>query len=131
MRSIRFIVIHCTAGPPNQSTEEIKRYWKNVLGWEQVGYHVIINADGSYERLAPDSQVTNGVKGHNSYSVHICYKGGKSGDTRTDAQKRTLLELVKEMRAKYHKAVIQGHRDFVGVAKSCPQFDAKREYAGI
>jgi N-acetylmuramoyl-L-alanine amidase len=131
MRNIRFLVVHCTAGGKNQSTQEILRYWKNVLGWKSVGYNVLINADGSIERLAEDSQITNGVKGHNSYSLHVCYKGGQKTDDRTEAQKASLEKVLREWKGKYPNAQIQGHRDFAGVAKACPRFDAKKEYAHI
>lgn len=136
MRNIKYIVIHCTAGPQNQSTENIKAYWKNSLGWKNVGYHILVNADGSYERLADDSVVTNGVANFNSNSIHISYKGGvddkgKPKDTRTEAQKKTILTLVRHFRAKYPKAIIQGHKDFPKVTKACPSFDAKKEYKDI
>lgn len=132
-RRISYIVLHCTGANQNQSTEEIKRYWKNTLGWENVGYHVIIDADGTYERLAPDSAVTNGVKGHNAHSIHICYKGGwengKAVDNRTPAQKKTMLTLVKAMKVKYPNTKILGHRDFLVPGKpgwkECPSFDVK------
>jgi N-acetylmuramoyl-L-alanine amidase len=32
---------------------------------------------------------------------------------------------------KYPTAIIQGHRDFSGVNKACPSFDAKKEYASV
>ena len=136
MRNIKYIVIHCTAGSQTQTTESIKNYWKNVLKWKSVGYHFLVNADGSYERLASDETVTNGVAGYNSNSIHISYKGGvdskgKGLDTRTEAQKKTLLTLIRTMKSKYPNAIVQGHRDFPKVAKECPSFDAKNEYKGI
>ena len=42
-----------------------------------------------------------------------------------------LIKLLNELRAKYPKAIIQGHRDFPGVNKACPSFDAKSEYKDI
>lgn len=140
MREIKYIVIHCTAGSQNQSTESIKRYWKNNLGWKNVGYHILVNADGSYERLANDDQITNGVAGYNSNSIHISYKGGvdskgKSVDNRTEAQKKTLLTLVRTFKSRYPNAIVQGHRDFLEKGKigwkDCPCFNAKKEYISI
>lgn len=136
MRDIKYIVIHCTAGSQTQTTDSIKNYWKNVLKWKNVGYHFLINADGSYERLASDETVTNGVGGYNSNSIHISYKGGvdakgKSVDNRTEAQKKTLLTLIRTMKSRYPNAIVQGHRDFPKVAKDCPCFDAKKEYSNI
>lgn len=148
MRTIKYIVIHCTAGPQDQSTESIKNYWKNSLGWKNVGYHILVSKDGTYERLAPDETITNGVAGFNSNSIHISYKGGVDSkgnalDNRTEAQKKTLLTLVKTFKTKYPNAKVQGHRDFSPdknkngkidpweYIKMCPSFDAIAEYKNI
>lgn len=39
MRFIKRIVLHCTSGWGNQSTQSIKDYWRKTLGWKTVGYH--------------------------------------------------------------------------------------------
>lgn len=129
-RKITRIILHCTAGWADQSTDSIKAYWRSI-GWKNVGYHYIINADGSVEQLADESVVTNGVAGYNSNAIHICYKGGiekKNGklvakDTRTPAQKATQERLVREMKAKYPTATIHGHNEFS--SKACPSFNVQ------
>lgn len=144
MREIKFIVIHCSAGSAQQKTSDIIAYWKQKLGWKTVGYHKIVNADGTFETLADDSAITNGVSGYNSKSIHICYKGGWNGtDTRTDAQKQTLLKLIKEYKNKYPKAILLGHRDLSPDlngdgkitpnewVKLCPCFSVRNEYYDI
>lgn len=124
MREIKYIVIHCTGAIGNQSTDSIKKYWRDVKAWKSVGYHYLISMDGSYEQLSPIESPTNGVKGYNATSIHICYKGGSGGiDSRTEQQKETLEMLVNQMKAKFPKAEIKGHRDFPDVQKSCPSFD--------
>ena len=130
MRKIDFIAIHCTAGQQNQTTKSILDYWKNVLKWKSVGYHYLINADGSVEQLAKEHEITNGVAGFNSVSIHISYKGGidmlgNPMDTRTEAQKKSMQNLLIDLRKRYPKAIIQGHRDF-GAKKACPSFDVKK-----
>jgi N-acetylmuramoyl-L-alanine amidase len=82
------------------------------------------------------SLVSNGVKGFNSETINISYIGGvdeknNPKDTRTDAQKATLLRLLKELKTKFPKTIIQGHRDFPNVKKACPSFDAKTEYKNL
>lgn len=136
MRKIKYIVIHTTATPQSAKISSIKEYWKNVLKWKNVGYHIIVKPDGTYERLAEDSQITNGVANFNSYSIHISYIGGidskgKGIDNRTEAQKKTLLTLVKTFKSRYPDAEVLGHRDFPRVAKECPCFDARKEYKPI
>jgi N-acetylmuramoyl-L-alanine amidase len=136
MRDIKYIAVHCTAGPATQTTKAIKDYWKNNLGWKSVGYHYLINADGTIEQLAQESEITNGVAGFNSVIVNISYKGGvdannKPKDTRTPQQKESILKLLKELKKRYPKAIIQGHKDFPNVKKACPSFEVKKEYANI
>jgi N-acetylmuramoyl-L-alanine amidase len=93
---------------------------------ENVGYHYLVSVDGSFEQLLPIEKTSNGVKGFNATSIHICYKGGLGGvDTRTEPQKETLEMLVKQMKAKFPDAEIKGHRDFKNVKKYCPSFEVK------
>lgn len=154
MRKIKGIVIHCTAGFGD--VEAIKRFWKETLGWKQVGYHFFIYEDGKVEQLADIATVTNGVKGYNSDRIHIAYQGGveksnikKAKDTRTPAQKRaieyTIQKVIDELRLFQYVSNldIRGHRDFSidknknGIIESwerikeCPSFDAIPEYKGL
>ena len=136
MRNINYIAIHCTATQPEASITSIQNYWKNNLGWKNPGYHYIIDRLGNVVNLLPIELVSNGVQGYNSQTINISYVGGidKSGkpkDTRTEAQKQSILKILKELRVKFPKAKIQGHRDFPNVKKACPSFDAKKEYSLI
>ena len=136
MRKIDYIVIHCTATQPNTKKESILNYWKNTLKWKSVGYHRLIDANGVINELAKYEEVTNGVKGYNSNSIHFSYIGGvdefnKPKDTRTLKQKESLLYLIKQAKKQFPNAIVQGHRDFKGVVKACPSFDAKIEYENI
>ena len=144
MRDIKFIVLHCTAGSAQQKTQDIITYWQTKLGWKSPGYHKLVSQDGSVETLSPDETPTNGVKGFNHSSIHICYKGGLNGkDTRTSEQKQTLEKLVKEYKKKYPKATVLGHRDLSPDlnkdgkitpnewVKICPCFSAISEYKNL
>lgn len=131
MRSIKYIVVHCTATPQSTTIESIKNYWRNDLGWSNVGYHYMIQADGKIVQIADESLITNGVRNYNKDSIHVCWIGGKLNDNRTKQQREALIRKLSELKAKYPQAIIQGHRDFPGVTKDCPQFDAKNEYKNI
>ncbi|WP_185144351.1 N-acetylmuramoyl-L-alanine amidase [Chryseobacterium sp. KLBC 52] len=136
MRTINYIVIHCTATQPDVKIESIKRYWKENLKWKNPGYHYMIKADGEIVNTLPIGQVSNGVAGWNSQIINISYIGGidKSGnpeDTRTEEQKKSIIKLLRELKSTFPKAKIQGHTDFPNVHKACPSFDAKKEYAGL
>jgi len=135
MRKIDYIVIHCTAGPKNQTVESIRHWWHtHPQGpkWRNPGYHYIILGDGSIAKIADISQITNGVAGFNSNSVHIAYTGGMHQDDRTEAQKAGILDCIYMVISQLgYKPKIQGHRDFPNVKKSCPQFNAIPEYQWI
>ncbi len=141
------IMIHCTATPPKRevSVAELDR-WHKAERFEPyvkpdgtkvyAGYHLLVHIDGSYERIRPDDQRGQHCpqKDMNNRAVAICYVGGvdinnKPCDTRTEAQKKTLLSLVRTMKARYPNAQVIGHRDIA--PKACPSFNAKYEYREI
>jgi N-acetylmuramoyl-L-alanine amidase len=130
MRKIEYIVCHCTATSQDAKVETIINNWKK-LGWKNVGYHYLIEANGKVHKLASHETITNGVKGFNSKSIHVSYIGGKDKDDRTNVQKLAMECILRDLKSLYPNAIIQGHRDFPNVAKSCPRFDAKVEYKGI
>jgi N-acetylmuramoyl-L-alanine amidase len=135
MRTITHIVVHCTATPQTTTVASIQRYWRENLKWKSPGYHFLIEANGTIHNLQPINLPSNGVAGHNANSIHVSYIGGVNGqkavDNRTEAQKTALLTILTDLKKQFPNAIIQGHRDFPKVAKACPSFDAKKEYATL
>ena len=137
MRRIDLILVHCsaTAEGVDVSTDTIRRWHVKGNGWKDIGYHYVVELDGSVHGGRMESVAGAHCAGHNANSIGVCYVGGlaKDGktpkDTRTDAQKRSLLALLRMLKKKYPEAVIRGHRDFA--AKACPCFDATKEYGRI
>ncbi len=135
MRNINKIIIHCADTPEGRDDRaaDIKR-WHLARGFNDIGYHYVIDLDGTIEPGRPIETAGAHCTGHNENSIGICYIGGadkerKPKDTRTDAQKASLLLLLKYLRAKYPEAKIYGHRDFAN--KACPCFDAREEYKDL
>lgn len=132
MRQINLIIIHCSAVRPNQtsSAKEIEA-WHKARGFKRIGYHYVVRRDGTVERGRELSQIGAHTKGHNAFSVGICYEGGLDGagspcDTRTPAQKATLLLLIHDIRQMFPNALVAGHNQFD--AKACPCFDVRKDY---
>lgn len=147
MRKIERIVVHCSAGPATQKAKNIVAGHllpasKGGRGWKHPGYHYIVESDGLCVVTLPESEIANGAKGWNRTSIHICYTGGigkdgKPADTRTAPQTATLKRLVREIRGRYGKIPVKGHRDLSPDRngdgritrdewiKSCPCFDAQ------
>lgn len=130
-KETRFLVVHCSATQPKQDigAAEIER-WHRQRRFLAIGYHYVIRRDGTLEKGRPDDTVGAHVEGHNSASVGICLVGGvdakmKAQDNFTPEQYETLHSLLGDLRVKYPKAEVLGHRDFPQVAKDCPSFDVK------
>lgn len=136
MRKITKIIVHCTATPEGKNyTVDTIRKWHIAKGWSDIGYHYVIYLDGSVHKGRDEKIVGAHCLGQNANSIGVCYVGGVATDgktpkdTRTEAQKQSLIDLLKKLKAKYPKASIFGHRDFA--AKACPSFDAKSEYKSL
>ncbi len=155
-RRITDIVIHCTATREGQAlTVDQIRASHRRQGWSDIGYHYVIGLNGEKWNGRDVDLVGAHVSGHNAHSIGVAYVGGlenkpgvvyaalKAKDTRTEDQKAALLSLLLDLRKLYPSARISGHRDFSpdkngnGLVepyewiKSCPCFDAKKEYSRI
>lgn len=131
IRNIKYIVIHCTATPPNTTIKSMKRFWKEKRGWgDTPGYHYIIKRNGEIVRLLSESKNSNGVYAHNSSCINIAYiggidKDGKPSDNRTSQQQQAMFDKIVELLEKYPGSQAIGHRDFPDAKKACPSFDVK------
>ncbi len=147
MRNIKRIFVHCTAGSQRQTTADLLAEFKRK-GWKNPGYHYVIAADGMVCQLLSEEAVSNGVHGYNATAINVAYMGGidaagKAVDNRTAEQKKSLVRLLTELKGRYPKAEILGHRDISpdrngnGIVdpweriKECPCFDAKKEYKDL
>ena len=137
MRRITEIIIHCTATKEGEEvTVADVTAWHIERGFRTIGYHYLISLTGEVWQGRPLEETGAHAKGHNLYSIGICYVGGldnnskpKPKDTRTPLQKKAMLELIKELKQKYPKATIHGHYEFAN--KACPCFDARNEYGNL
>ena len=136
MRTINKIIIHCTATPEGRTvTVADVDKWHKEKGWNGIGCHYLIGLNGEIWKGRDESIIGAHTEGYNNNSIGIAYVGGmtkdmkSAKDTRTTAQKISLLNLIKQLKIKYPTAKIYGHRDFS--SKACPSFDAKNEYKNI
>ena len=134
-RTINEIIVHCSATVEGKdyTTADIKK-WHLARGFSDIGYHYVIYRDGSIHAGRYINIRGAHCTNHNAHSIGVCYIGGldknnKPKDTRTDAQKKSLLNLLTQLKKLYPKATIHGHNEFSN--KACPCFNAKKEYANI
>ncbi len=131
-----FIVVHCTATKEgvNITAKDVDR-WHKVRGFAKIGYHFLIKLDGTVEIGRELGEVGAHVSGLNSVSVGVCYVGGldrktaEPKDTRTEAQKKSLLVTLMMLKEMFPNAKIVGHNKFAN--KACPCFDAEKEYKNL
>lgn len=136
MRQINLIIIHCSAVKPNQtsSAKQIDQ-WHKAQGWRMIGYHYVVRRDGTIEVGRPEHQIGAHCSGRNASSIGVCYEGGlnaegQPSDTRTDAQKEAIRNLLCDLKTRYPFAQIAGHNNFSKI-KPCPCFDARKEYQSL
>ena len=147
--SVKYIVIHCSAtrSTRDYTAEQLLRDHK-TRGFRTVGYHFYIRRDGSVTQHRKLLEVGAHCRPWNRCSIGICYEGGldkngKAKDTRTDAQKKAMRELVQDICHRHDIIDILGHRDTSpdkngnGIVekcewmKECPCFDVKSEFTSF
>lgn len=148
-RKINLIVLHCSATridkdyPPEQLERDHK-----ARGFESAGYNYYIRKSGEIVPLRPLERIPAHVAGFNKNSIGICYEGGldahgRPADTRTDAQRESIIHLLLNLVCDFPNCRICGHRDLSPDRngdgritpdewmKQCPCFDAEEEYKNI
>lgn len=131
------VILHCSATPEGKDikAKDIRK-WHLGQGWQDIGYHYVIDLDGTVEKGREEDLVGSHCVNHNAKSIGICYVGGcdknmQAKDTRTKAQKDALLDLVFLLLQKYHLTLnnVYCHNNFA--KKACPSFTLdsfKRDY---
>lgn len=155
------LVVHCSATQNGKSlarqglsSAQVIDKWHQKRGFRRsptaikhfnshlphIGYHFVIDVDGTVETGRQLGEIGAHVRGHNRNSLGICLIGGvdASGGYHgefTEAQWYALHKLLRELEAKYPKAKIYGHRDLSPDVngdgsitpnewlKACPCFD--------
>lgn len=156
------VVIHCSATANGKSLRTATQTAAQVIdGWHKqrgfkrtdaavkrfnshlkhLGYHAVIDTDGTIEYGREIGEIGAHVKGHNTGSIGICLVGGvgegkeKSHGRYTEAQWHALSQVLTTLAPQCAQAEIFGHRDLSPdlngdgtIApnewlKTCPNFD--------
>ena len=125
---IKFLTIHCAATPEGRDVKAATVDQWDIAKFGQPSYHWIIELDGTMVRGLSDTQKGAHVGRANTGNIGICYVGGvdkrmNPKDTRTEAQKKSMLTLIRTYKDRHPNILIRGHRDWPGVNKACPSFD--------
>lgn len=117
-----YLVIHHSASGRSVKAEEIRK-WHKKKGWTDVGYHYIIEDDGTMRYGRPLQQMGAHAKGDgNRKGIGICVVGDntKTKDQWSKDQKEALRILVHGFRTLMPHLKVVGHRDIAQNGTECP-----------
>ncbi len=126
---IRWIVLHHSAGPPNQGLESMARFHIEKRGWSGIAYNYLIYKDGKIFKTRPIGVIPACVKGHNDESICICFVGSFSTNPPSAKAIAAGLWLTHLLRNAYPQITgIRGHKEMPDQVTSCPgaTFDLAR-----
>ena len=114
------IIIHCSDSSFGDA-ETIDR-WHKERGWDGIGYHYVINRDGTIEAGRNTWKQGAHCKGQNTKSIGICLIGKKDFEPK---QMETLKYFCRLLCATQAICTheIYGHYHFSN--KTCPNFDVE------
>ena len=125
MRTINKIIVHCSASDTTTKVSDIYRWHVVENGWDNIGYHVIIDMEGQSHRGRPLKEIGAHCYGHNKDSIGVCLIGGKDQFDYTQSQLDELRITCDFYSAKF-SATVHGHNEFS--SKLCPRFDVRNWY---
>lgn len=138
MRDIDTIVVHATATRPEwwegysaaTKVEEV-RSWHLSRGFSDIGYHYLIDRDGTVVEGRLVERAGAHALGHNDTSIGISLFGGHGSERTDDFSDHFTLKQDKALRGLIQKLEVEhpGIRKIIGhnevSAKACPGFQVK------
>lgn len=136
---VNHIVVHCTDTRPDflpkatsaKRVAEVAR-WHTLpppegRGWKAIGYHWLIDRDGTVIAGRPETTIGAGVVDFNRGVIHISLFGGHGSNEKdafsdhfTEAQAVALRKLIDSIKLRTDVKTITGHNQHA--AKACPGF---------
>ena len=145
MREINEIIVHTTAtraawragSKTSAKVSEVRRWHVEDRGWSDIGYHFLIDRDGTVAKGRAVERVGSHVRGRNRRSIGIALFGGFGGaetdtfaDHYTPEQATALRKLLAALRAQHRSiGTVSGHNQYA--AKACPCFNVPTWYQGV
>ena len=137
-KPVETIFVHCSATRPewmadrtfSDRVKEIKR-WHLEKKWADIGYHWLIDRDGSITQGRKEHVIGAHVQNHNTGSIGICLIGG-FGSSESDPfeknytaqQDHALRTLINDIKTRTPIKRVRGHNEVA--AKACPGFNVAR-----
>ena len=124
-RELTSIVIHTT---DNYATVDQMRRFHRSIGWDDIGYHYIVDQDGSVYEGRPLDKAGAHVRNGNANSIGVAWIGAGSP---TEEQYRALVTWTYALMVNYEIDFggLFGHNDFESAqaqGKTCPNLDMQQ-----
>jgi len=132
VRDLKRVILHCSATPEGRKVSvDTIRGWHMDRGWDDIGYHFCILANGSIEKGRDIDKIGSHTYSHNADSIGICYIGGLDKemhykDTMTALQEIAFIQLVWSLRMILGPLKVHGHNEFSD--KKCPSFKVNEKF---
>lgn len=114
---IEQIVIHhslTTSG----SAAAYANFHINDNQWAGIGYHYVIDKDGTINQTQDLTTVSYHTAGQNTKSIGICLTGNYDTQLPPVAQQNAAIDLLRELALQFGKLPVQPHNHFS--SKTCP-----------
>lgn len=126
------VMLHCTADPEGRD-RDYDYLWNlhvSVNGWSDIGYHWVVQLDGTILECRKEHLQGAGCSGQNHDTIHLSYVGGLAADgktakdTMTPEQEKAFVQILLDIASRYphmNRDSIVGHNEYA--AKDCPSFN--------
>ncbi|MFA5032376.1 MAG: peptidoglycan recognition family protein [bacterium] len=118
-RKVIKIYIHHSALSPDTGLEAIRELHIQ-RGFDDVGYHFVIEKNGDIRKGRDINTQGAHVKGDNTESIGICVCGNFEETYPTTIQIKTLVILIKKLFREFGELQVLGHKDFPLADTLCP-----------
>lgn len=115
--STKRIILHHSAS--DTGSAKIIHGWHLGQGWAGIGYHLVINTDGTIEQGRPLDKVgSHSGPAGNVDSIGICLIGNFQNYAPKYKQLEALIWAIKKVREVFGDIPVAGHKDVMATA--CP-----------
>ena len=115
---IKMIVVHHSA-TDSGTPQAYANYHVNTRDWPGIGYHYVIQKDGTIFQTNELDTISYHTGGQNTHSIGVCLTGNYDKQKPPAIQIQKCGELIAAIRQQFSQDLrIKGHRDFSN--KSCP-----------
>jgi N-acetylmuramoyl-L-alanine amidase len=92
---VRFVIHH--SADPNGTPEKYAKYHVQTHGWPGIGYHFVIQKDGTIFQTNALETISYNVENYNTGTVGICLTGNFENELLQAPQKNALVWLLKDL----------------------------------